>query len=317
MAVFLTEKDAARLLPMSDAIAAVEEAFRALGQGKAVNRPRARIKLPGVMLHVMPAGLGSEGALGFKAYTVTRAGARFFYFHFDASSGELVAVMEADRLGQIRTGAASGVATRYLARAAAATVGIVGTGWQARSQLEAMAAVRAVRSAVAYSPTPERLAAFCREMSGELGFEVRSARRPEEVTEGADIVITATSAREPVLRGSWLREGQHLNAVGSNFAEKQEIDAEAVARASVVVVDSIEQARIECGDLIAPIAAGVETWDRVRELADVVSGKTRGRTGDEQVTLFESQGLALEDVAVATKVWERARAEGIGTPLPF
>lgn len=317
MALYFTEDEVALLLPMAEALSAVEAAFRALAEGGAVNRPRARVKLPGAMLHVMPAGISALGALGVKTYTVTKSGARFFYLHFDAHSGELLALMAADRLGQIRTGAASGVATRYLAREDAATAGILGTGWQARSQLEAIAAVRSIRSALAYSRDPDRCARFSREMSEKLSIEVRPAGSAEEVVRSSEIVTTATSAREPVLRGEWLKPGQHVNAVGSNFPEKQEVDLEAVVRADVIAVDFKEQALIECGDLIAAAARGRLLWEEVHELADVVRGKARGRTRPDAITLFESQGMALEDVAVAQRVYEKGLALGLGKALPF
>jgi ornithine cyclodeaminase/alanine dehydrogenase-like protein (mu-crystallin family) len=316
MALFFTEEEVTSLLSMNDTLLAVEDAFRQLGQGSAVNRPRARVHLPGTMLHVMPAGSAEWELLGLKTYIAKRSGARFLFLLY-GTSGELLAVMEADRLGQMRTGAASGVATRFMARPEAATVGIFGTGWQARSQLQAVAAVRTLRRAVAYGRDDDRRRRFCKEMSELLDLDVRPATAPEQVPEDADILITATTAREAVLHGEWLHSGQHINAIGANFANKREVDGDVIRRSTLVVVDSKEQALLECGDLIAPVSAGELDWDDVHELGDVVSGKLSGRQHGEDITLFESQGIAIEDVAVARKVFELGRERGVGTPLPF
>jgi len=317
VALLLTEQDVARLLPMDLALEAVEEAFRWQGQGKVVNRPRVRLKVPGGLLHVMPAAAPEARVMGLKAYATTRGGARFVVLLFSAESGELLAVMEADRLGQMRTGAASGVATRYLARPDAETVGIYGTGWQARSQLEAVSAVRKIREVRAYGRDPERRQAFAREMAGRLGVPVIPVERPEEAARGASILVTITNSRTPVLQGAWLEPGAHVNAAGSNALERAELDVEAVRRAALIVVDSLEQARLECGDLVAPIEQGATRWEAIRELGEVVAGNHPGRPGPEAITLFESQGVAMEDVAVAVRVWERARAEGVGQALPI
>jgi ornithine cyclodeaminase/alanine dehydrogenase-like protein (mu-crystallin family) len=197
------------------------------------------------------------------------------------------------------------------------SVGIYGTGWQARSQLEAVAAVRAIERAVAFGRDVERRRVFCEEMSQLLDLEVHPAKAPREVPREADILITATTAREPVLHGKWVRDGQHINAIGSNMASRQEVDEEVIRRAALIVVDSKEQALLECGDLIAPISSGATTWERIPELGEVVRGRIRGRSGPKEVTLFESQGIAIEDVAVARKVYELGRARGVGVPLPF
>jgi ornithine cyclodeaminase/alanine dehydrogenase-like protein (mu-crystallin family) len=317
MALFITEDEVARLLTMDDALRAVEEAFRQHGQGSAVNRPRTRVRVPHGMLHVMAAGLPPEGVLGLKAYTAFRGTTRFHVHLYSAEDGRLLALLEANRLGQMRTGAASGVATKYLARPDASVVGIFGTGWQARSQLEAVCAVRRVREVRAYGRDPARRAAFSREMEATLGVPVRPAPEPRIVVEGADIVITITTAKTPVFDGRWLAAGSHVNAAGSNFAEKQEVDEATVTAARLIVVDSKEQARIECGDLIGPVSRGLLSWDQVHELGEVVAGKIPGRERAGDVTLFESQGLALEDMAVAAVVYRKALERRVGRDLPL
>lgn len=317
MPLFLTEDDVARLLTMAEALEAVEEAFRQHGQGSAVNRPRARVRVPQGILHVMAAGLPREGVLGFKAYTAFGGTVRFHVHLYSAEDGRLLAILEADRLGRIRTGAASGVATKYLGRPEASVVGIFGTGWQAGSQLQAICAVREVREVRAYGRDAARRVAFCREMEAALQVPVRSAPEPRAVVEGADIVTTMTTAKAPVFDGRWLEEGTHLNAAGSNFPQKQEIDEAAVTAARRIVVDSKEQAQIECGDLIAPISRGLLSWDQVHELGEVVAGKIPGRERPEDITLFESQGLALEDMAVAAVVYRKALREKVGREVPL
>ncbi len=312
MTLFLTESQVEKLLTMSDALRLVEDALREMGAARASNRPRQRVRMPNGILQVMPAGLPSRGYAGFKYYTSFRSGTRFWFHLIDANNGDLLAIMQADRLGQRRTGAASGVATKYLARADASSVGIIGTGWQAESQLEAVCAVRQIRIVRCYSRDAAHREKFARAMRARLNVDVRDVAAAAEAVRAADIVITATNAREPVLRGEWLASGAHVNAVGSNRAEAREVDDAALIRSAFVCVDSIEQAKIEAGDLLAPIERGAFTWERVQELGDLVSGKIVGRTDRDQITLFKSLGIALEDVAVGAWVYERARTLKIG-----
>ncbi|MCY4544196.1 MAG: ornithine cyclodeaminase family protein [Gemmatimonadetes bacterium] len=312
--LYIKEEEVRGLLSMDAAVRAVEEAFRGLGTGSAVNIPRSRVRLPGHTLHVMSGGIPELNLTGLKAYTTTRHGARFLVLLFKADTGEPLAAIEADRLGQMRTGAASGVATKYMARDDAATVGVIGTGWQARSQLAAVCEVRKVTGVKAYGRDRTRREAYCSEMSEALGVPVRPVDSARACVEEVDVVITITSAARPVLEGAWLSPGAHVNAAGSNALVRSEIDAETVRRASVVTVDSREQARVECGDLLESVEKGHLQWDRIHELADVVAGHVPGRTDSDDITLFESQGLAVEDVAVAAVVYERAKAEGAGDP---
>ena len=312
MTLALTETDVEQLLTMNDALRVVEDALRELGHTRASNRPRQRVRMPNGVLQVMSAGLPTRGYAGFKYYTSFRPQTRFWFHLIDASNGDLLAIMQADRLGQQRTGAASGVATQYLARADASSIGIIGTGWQAESQLEAVCAVRQIRIVQCYSRDVERRKKFAEEMSARLNVDVRDVDSAEEAVRAADIVITATHAREPVLRGEWLKPGTHVNAVGSNRAEAREIDDAVVVRSAFVCADSIEQAKIEAGDLLAPIERGVFSWERVKELGDLVSGRLAGRADRDQITLFKSLGIALEDVAVGAWVYKRARELKIG-----
>jgi ornithine cyclodeaminase/alanine dehydrogenase-like protein (mu-crystallin family) len=317
MAIFLTEAEVEQLLPMAMAVELVEAALREQGAGRAANRPRQRVHTPRGMLHLMAAALPSAGALGFKAYTTIGGRARFHFFLYDLETGGLLAVMEANRLGQRRTGAASGVATRHLARSDASVVGLYGCGWQAESQLEAVCVARSVREARVFSRSREPREAFAARMSGSLNVRVRPVEEARAAADGADILITATSAREPVLLGDWLSPGMHLNIVGSNSLLKREIDDRVVERADVVVVDARDHVRLEGGDLLGPLERGLLCWEALRELGEVVAGRTQSRTSSEQITLFKSHGLALEDVAVGAHIYREARTRGMGAELPF
>jgi ornithine cyclodeaminase/alanine dehydrogenase-like protein (mu-crystallin family) len=218
-------------------------------------------------------------------------------------------VIEADRLGQLRTGAATGVAARYLARAGASTLGVFGCGWQARGQVAAVrAAVPAIERVVAHCRTESNLGAFCAEVGAEPA---------EDPTEAAaqEIVVTVTNSRDPVLRGEWLEEGALVCAVGANVPHARELDNVVLERAVFVCCDSKEQARIESGDLIEPVESGVLDWLEVHELQEVVAGDLPGRSSSEDIVVFKSNGLAAWDVALAALALERARAEGRGVEL--
>lgn len=317
MALYLTEQDVAELLTMPETIAAIEAVFKAHADGTATNEPRRRVRTAGATLHVMSAaiaGLGPKGGLlGLKSYSTTRYGARFHVTLYDATTGELLAFIEADRLGQMRTGAATGVATKYLARKNAETVGLYGTGWQARSQLAAVCAVRPIKSVRVYGRREERRLQFCAEMQEELKLEdISSVDHPEAAAEGADIVITITTSREPVCLGSWLAPGTHINAAGGNSVLRCELDDNAIKRASLIIVDSIDQARIEAGELVTAVEKGFLSWERVRELRQVVNKELQGRCNESEITIFKSLGLAIEDIAAAALVYAHAVEQRIG-----
>ncbi len=317
MALVLREEDVRRVLSMPDAIRMVDLAFRQLATGEAQNVPRSRIVLPdgrGV-LHMMTAAAPRQGVLGYKAYTAFREGVRFLVMLYSAEDGRLLAQIEADWLGRMRTGAASGVATTYMARPEANFVGIVGTGDQARTQLMAVCAVRQVKTIRAYGRDETRRRTFCQDMEALLGVEVRPAASAEEAVREAEIVITATTAREPVVHGAWLQAGTHVNVMGSNWADRREVDDLTVQRSAIVAVDALDQARIEAGDLIVPAAAGHFDFARATPLAAIVAGQAPGRTAPDEITLFKSLGLAIEDVTVARHVYELARQQGLGQEL--
>ncbi|MEW6637627.1 MAG: ornithine cyclodeaminase family protein, partial [Actinomycetota bacterium] len=304
MTLLLTEREIEELLDMPSVLEAVESALRRQAEGRATNRARRRVALPKSGLNLMAAGIPEAGALGLKAYTVARGGARFYTMLFDPESGELLSIMQSDRLGQLRTGAATGVATKHLAREDADTLGIYGAGWQAESQLEAVAAVRNLRRVIVYSRREESRKAFAKKMSERLGMEIETTHAADEPA-AQDIVVTVTSSSRPVLLGEWLRPGTHVNAAGSNFLFKSEIDLETVRRASFVCIDSREELGLEAGDLLRPLETGVILPEAVYELGQVISGQVRGRRSSEDITLFASQGLALEDMAAARLAYDR------------
>lgn len=315
--LLLTEDDVRRLLTMPVALEAVETGFRKLALDEAENIPRSRCRTDHVMLHVMSAAAKGIGYLGYKAYTTGKHGARFHVALFDGRTGELLSLMQADYLGQVRTGAATGVATKYLANPDAGMVGCYGSGKQARTQVQAACGVRPVKRVAVYSRSKENRRRFADEMSRECGVEVLPVDRPELAARGQQIIITATAATEPVLRGEWIEDGTHLNVIGSNFLSKPEIDIAAVRRANRVVVDSKEQAKIEAGDLVPAIDAGVLQWKDVADLGSVLVGKAAGRGGPKDVTLFKSVGLAIEDVVTAARVYEAAKEQGIGRQIDW
>ena len=315
--LLLKEADVNALVTMEDALAAVEGSFLEQARGTGINQPRRRVRQPHGTLHLMGAALVERGYWGFKAYTTTRQGARFVVHLYDVTSGALLAILEAERLGQLRTGAASGVATKYLARPDAGTLALFGAGYQAETQLEAIAAVRPLREVRVYSRTPARRHAFAERMAARLGLQVRAVDAPEAALDGADIITTITTARAPLFKGDLVQPGVHINAAGSNAAIRAELDAEAVRRATAIFVDDVQQARFESGDLVQAYQRNALAWERVRPLADVVAGLLPGRRTSEDITLFESQGIALWDVALAAVVYERARERGVGQEVAF
>ena len=316
-ALYLTENDVDELIDMETAVEVTGEAFRQLAEGRAVNIPRARAKGPHVVLHTMSAAAEYLGLVGWKAYTTTPQSARFHVAVYSAASGEMLALIEADYLGQLRTGAASAVATQFMARADAAVVGLFGTGKQARTQLKAVCTVRRIERVVVYSRSPERRKAFADEMTEFCGTQVVPVHAPDDAAAEKDIVITATTSKVPLFDGRILDEGTHLNVIGSNFLLKAEIDDTTVRRADVIVCDSVEQCKLEAGDFVAALEEGATDWALMKELADVVVGRETARATPENITLFKSVGLAIQDVALAGRVLQLAQAEGMGKPLPF
>jgi ornithine cyclodeaminase/alanine dehydrogenase-like protein (mu-crystallin family) len=303
---------------MATCIDVMERVFADAAQGLTENRPRQHLSLPSGGFHrVMAGGAYGFNAFGLKSYAAVKGGPRYMVLLYDASTAHLVAIVEAKYLGQVRTGAAAGLATRYMARPDASKLAIIGTGREARAQLEAMLVVRQISQVTCYSRTVERRTTFTQEMTDRFGVEVTPFDTAEACVAGADIICTITSTNTPVFQGQWLTPGMHLNAVGATSLYRQEIDAETVRRADTVVVEDVEQAREECGELIYAAERGLLRWPNVVELRHVVSGVLPGRPNRESITLYNALGVASEDVAAAAYVFQHAREAGCGVELPI
>jgi ornithine cyclodeaminase/alanine dehydrogenase-like protein (mu-crystallin family) len=307
--LYLSEDDVESLVSPAVAVDAVEACFRRMAVGEVEIAPRRRLRLPEGSLADMAASDHGLGLAGGKLYAATPNGATFVVCLFDAESSALVAVIEADRLGQLRTGAASGVAARHLAKGNARTLGVIGCGHQAETQVACVrAALPSIERVVAFCRTPEKLAAFCERMGAEAGESHRDA--------GAqDVVVTITSSRDPVLRGEWLVPGALVCAAGANVVTRRELDNTVLERARFVCCDLIAQAKLESGDLVEPVQAGVLDWLEVHELHEVVAGELAGRQSDDDIVVFKSNGLAAWDVALGAEAVRLAREQGVGTEL--
>lgn len=314
MPLFVTEAEVRRLVDMSDAIRAVEACFATpVGPGM-MNRPRQRMPLvPKGNFNVMPAVMGDS--LGYKAYFNTPAGSSYLVALYSAAEARLLAMIEANYLGQLRTGAATAIGAKLLAPPAAGSVGLIGTGKQGRCQLLALAAVKPLTRVRAFSRDPDRRQRFATAMTKELGLAVEPVDSARAAVDGADLVVTVTKSAEPVLRAAWLAPGAHVTGVGANSSDRREVDDATVLRASVVAVDALDQAKVESGEMIRLVADGRLDWARVVEIGAIARGEARGRQAPEETTYFKSLGIALEDIALARVVYERALAEGAGRPL--
>jgi ornithine cyclodeaminase/alanine dehydrogenase-like protein (mu-crystallin family) len=307
--LYLREADVAELLSTADALAAVEESFLRLARGTVDNRPRERLPLEEGVFAVMACADRELGYAGLKSYAWLPGGTPFAVLLFSLAGARLEAVIEADKLGQMRTGAASGVAARYLARRGATSLGVIGCGWQAASQIASIReAMPSIERVVVYCRHEDRLAAFCREHGCE----------PAESHRGAadhDIVVTVTTSKDPVLRGEWLLPGALVCAVGANDPRRRELDNAVLERAAFVCCDSREDSMKESGDLIEPVEQGILDWLEVHELQEVVAGEVQGRASDEDIVVFKSNGLAAWDLAAGARVVELARERGVGLDL--
>lgn len=318
MTLHISEAEVRQLLDMPRALRAVEDISRREAAGEVVVHSRRRFELShGGYFHYMAAADYTAGFVAMKQYTFVRGKLRFLVPLYEMSTGELLAVIEADYMGQLRTGAASGVATKYLARENSCIAAIIGTGGQARTQLEAVAAVRKLESVRVYGRDAAKREKFCSEMSTKLGVPVTQSGSSSEAVRGADIVCTATTSSQPVVFGADLTPAVHINAIGANHAHKHELDGDAIESADVIVVDSIEQSRQESGDLILAFRDDEIRWTGVKKLSDIVAATVSGRTSNSEVTLFKSNGIASWDLAVAMKVYASAREKKLGRELPF
>ena len=314
MPLFINERDVSEILTMDLALETVEQAFRLMGEGTADNHPRARISLPKGPLNFMCAAAPGAGVMGLKVYGVIDGlPGRPYVQLISTDTGELLALMEAGVLGQVRTGAASGIATKYMAKEDSTSVGIIGSGQQAQTQLEAICNVRKINEVKVFSRTSERRELFAKQMTDKLGTQITPVNSAEDCVRNVDIIITITSTSKPVLSGEWIPKGAHINAAGANNWTRLELDNEAIKRSNIIVADDVEQAKLECGDLLYPIERGVLRWDQVSNLSDVVNDRVKGRSSNNDITLFESQGLGIQVITTGLRIYEIAKEVGKGS----
>lgn len=317
MALFLSENDVKNLLTVEMALEGVESAHRDLANGLAIDTPRARSRLPQTVLHILQGALPAQGVIGYKAYTSNKSGNRFLVHLFDAATGRLKAVIEADYLGMIRTGAASGVAARWLARPDASVAGVFGAGWQAEGHVRAICSALPLERVKVFSRKADKLQDFCRRLSETTGVAVESADSAEETVRGSDVIGTVTTAALPLFDAAWLEPGVHINAAGSNSLIRQELSEATIRRCDLVTVDAVPTALAEAGDLLPLLEKGRLHSRQLVELGEVIVGRHAGRASAEQITLFESQGMAIQDLAVALRVLAAAEASGLGRQMPM
>lgn len=313
--IYLTEDDVRRLVTVDDALAALETCFAHWHDAGTTNIDRRRARIGGATFNLMGATYGHKSVYGLKTYFAGRAGARYHVLLSSAEDGRLLAMVEADLFGALRTGAASGLATKYLAKADASRLAVIGAGKQALHQVAAIMAVRPIKAVSIYSRTPARRDAFARTLDTQFAIPTHIAADAHDCVVGADIVVTITKSSEPVCRGAWLSEGVHINAAGANAADRHELDVDAVLAADLLVTDARSQAHAEAAEFRDLAASGRLDWNDVHELGDIVAGKMPGRRSDRQITIFKSLGIAVEDVAFAELAYHRAVTAGVGKPF--
>lgn len=315
MTLLISEDEVQELADMNMALSAIEGVLHLHGSGDAINLPRRRLNGGHTTLQLMGGAIPSADRIGYKAYVGGGGATRFVVNLYRESTGELDAIIEAGRLGQLRTGAASGVSAKFLAREDASIVGIIGSGYQARTQLEAVAAVRTLTSTRVFSPSACNRKRFAQEMSERLSIDIDPVASGEEACAGAGLIITATNSVEPVIEGHWVAPGCHLMAMGANRLEARELDSDLLASIDLIAADDIEQAKFESGDLVSAVEMGLFAWDSVIRMGDIVAGVRPGRTSLKQRTLFKSLGIAIWDVALADMIYRAAIDAGLGTKL--
>ena len=316
--LMLNEEEVRDLLPMNECVSVLDDLFKEMTTGEVSNMNRYRVPLPRGSMQVMAGMASASGASGLKTYVSgASASSRMVVLLFDIVTAAPIALIAANALGAIRTGAASGVATRYMARQNAKTAAIIGTGSQARTQLAAVAVARTLDRAFVYSRTPEKRERFAAQMESELGITIEAVATAEDAVAQADIVCAITNSRDPVFDGTRLKPGAHVNAAGSNSWIRREIDDSTIKQSELIVCDDISDAKIECGELIWAAERRIFRWENAIELRDIVSGRVQGRPSVDAITLFESQGLAVEDIAAGMHVYRKALERGVGRQIDF
>lgn len=314
--LYLTEDDIDRTLTMADAIRAVEAAMLARARHTAIDVPRERTRSPLGTLSILQGAAPEVGVAGFKAYYATPHLSRSHTFLYDAERGTPLAILESNRFNVLRTGAATGVAAKVLARPDAAVLGQLGAGRIGAGQLEAVCAVRKIREVRVYAPSRDKLEAYCRTMADRLGIPVLPAASGEAAVRGADIVNVITRAVAPVLFADWLEPGQHVTAAGGNELTRHELHPDALRRFDVIAADSRDVARKEGGELLPLVESGRLQWEALAEIGEIAAGLKPGRTDPQQISLYKSHGMALQDLYVGARVLAEARRLGLGHEIP-
>lgn len=317
MTLFLKDEDVAQCVSMDAMLEAIESMQRQYGGGQAHNMTRRKIIAESGMLSVMGGGLFHQGLLGVKTYTVVKGAYSFQVSLYDANTGELLLYTQANRLGQLRTGATTGVAVKHLANPGDATVGIIGTGGQAATQLAAVSKVRGIKKIKAFSRTQDRREEFAHRMTDTMGVEVFAAASNEDAVRDCDVVLCIAATMEPVVEGAWLKDGSTVIGAGPTTWRAREVDEDTLKRAGKLIVDSTEQAAIEAGDLCSAVDKGIIQWSKVHELRHVVSGAVTGRDGQGQVVYAKIMGTGVADVAAAKLAYDSAKAQGLGTEMDW
>ena len=317
MTLFLKDEEVSQCVDMDAMLGAIESMQREYGNGQAHNMTRRKIIAEGGMLSVMGGGLFHQGLLGVKTYTVVKGAYSFQVSLYDADTGKLICYTQANRLGQLRTGATTGVAVKHLANPGDATVGIIGTGGQSPTQLEAVSKVRGIKNVKAFSRTQDRREEFARRMSDSLGVDVTATATNEEAVRDCDIVLCIAATMEPVVEGAWLKRGSTVIGAGPTTWRAREVDEATITEADKLFVDATEQAGLEAGDICSAVDKGLVQWSKVQELRHVVSGAIKGRDDAGQIVYAKMMGTGVADVAAAKLAYDSAKAAGLGTEMDW
>ena len=315
MALYLTETEIKKIINMELALNSVEEAFQLIALGDAVTKPRERLPVGSSSLNYMSAGIDKQNLTGLKVYVPSKNGTKFYFHIMNSLNGEMIAIMEANALGQFRTGAASGVASKYLAKKDSKKVLLIGTGYQAYTQALALDRVFELDEIYVYSRAEENRMNFINNYSSAMKSKLTPVADIESNVNNIDIISVITNSKTPVINSEIIESGVHINAAGSNHSLRRELDTKTILKADKIFVDDIDQAKMECGDLIYPESLGLIQWRNIINFPDVLKFPDRFKRNFKDITIFESQGLALWDLVTAINVCEIAKTKGIGEKI--
>lgn len=317
-AIYIDEATASKILNMDNALNLVEESFTTYARGESFNMTRKRMRIRKGALHMLPGAVPYKNVIGFKAYTSFRAGLIFKVHLYDAENGNPLAIVDANEIGRLRTGAATGIATKYMAKKESNTAFIFGGGFQAEAQLEAVYKTSNIKKAFVTTRKIENAQAFADKMSKSLGIEIIPTQNIKNDLPQADIIITITTAVKPLFEHTMLNpNGVHINGAGSNALIRAEVPEKTIEAAEVLAVDSKDVAAIECGDILPSLEKGRLHWNEIVELGEITAGFRPGRVTENGITIFQSQGMGLQDIMCAEYIYRKAVAENLGKELPF